>query len=74
MSEIVTVRLSKELKKKIRELKIDISEFVRKSLEEEVKRREREALLSSLAEARKTLSKISDEEIVQAIRSSRESR
>ncbi|MEM2941704.1 MAG: type II toxin-antitoxin system CcdA family antitoxin [Thermoproteota archaeon] len=74
MSEVVTVRLSKELKKKIKELKIDVSEFVRKSLEEEVKRREREALLSSLAEVKRTLSKISDDEIVQVIRSSRESR
>ncbi|MEM2088596.1 MAG: type II toxin-antitoxin system CcdA family antitoxin [Thermoproteota archaeon] len=74
MSEVVTVRLSKELKKKIKELKIDVSEFVRRSLEEEVKRKEREALLNSLAEVRKTLSKISDEDIVQAIRSSRESR
>ncbi|MBO3755136.1 MAG: DUF4145 domain-containing protein [Candidatus Brockarchaeota archaeon] len=74
MSEVITVRLSKELKKKIKELKIDVSKFVRMSLEEEVERREREKLLSSLSEARKTLSKLSDEEIVRAIRSSRESR
>jgi post-segregation antitoxin (ccd killing protein) len=74
MSEVVTVRISKELKKKIRDLEINVSEFVRRSLEEEVKRREREALLSSLAEVRKTLSKLSDDEIIRAIRSSRESR
>lgn len=70
---VVTIGISKELKKKIKEMKIDVSEFVRRSLEE-VRRKEREVLLNSLAEVRKTLSKISDEDIVQAIRSWRESR
>lgn len=74
MSEIVTIRLSRELKRKIKELNINVSEIVRKALEEEVEKREREALLKSLAEARRVLSKLSDEEIVQAVRGSREER
>ncbi|MEM4230253.1 MAG: type II toxin-antitoxin system CcdA family antitoxin, partial [Thermoproteota archaeon] len=61
MSEIVTIRLSRELKRKIKELNINVSEIVRKALEEEVEKREREALLKSLAEARRVLSKLSDE-------------
>jgi len=74
MSEIVTIRLSRELKRKIKEFNINVSELVRRALEEEVKKKEREALLKSLAEARRVLSKFSDEEIVQAVRSSREER
>ncbi|MDW8033980.1 MAG: type II toxin-antitoxin system CcdA family antitoxin [Nitrososphaerota archaeon] len=74
MSEIVTVRVNKELKRKIKEFNINVSEVVRKALEEEVEKREKEALLKSLAEAKRVLSKLSDEDIIQAIRSSREER
>jgi len=74
MSEIMTVRLSKELKQKIKKFNINVSEFVRNALREEVEKREREALLSSLVEARQVLSKLNDEQIVEAIRSSREGR
>ncbi|MEM0460370.1 MAG: type II toxin-antitoxin system CcdA family antitoxin [Thermofilaceae archaeon] len=74
MTEIITVRLSRELKRKVKELNINMSEVVRRALEEEVERRERELLVKSLAEARKALSKLSDEEIIQAVRASREER
>ncbi|MEM0093348.1 MAG: type II toxin-antitoxin system CcdA family antitoxin [Thermofilum sp.] len=74
MTEIITVRLSRELKRKVKELNINVSEVVRRALEEEVERRERELLVKSLAEARRTLSKLSDEEIIQAVRASREER
>jgi len=68
------VRLSRELKRKVKELNINVSEVVRRALEEEVERRERELLVKSLAEARRALSKLSDEEIIQAVRASREER
>ncbi|MEM4455002.1 MAG: type II toxin-antitoxin system CcdA family antitoxin [Thermofilaceae archaeon] len=74
MREIITVRLSRELKRKVKELNINVSEVVRRALEEEVERRERELLVKSLAEARRALSKLSDEEIIQAVRASREER
>jgi len=74
MSAVITVRLSKELRDRVRELGINVSEFVRQALREEVERRERMALLNSLAEAREVLSKVDDEQIVETIRSSRESR
>lgn len=74
MTEIITVRLSKELKRRVKELNINVSEVVRRALEEEVEKRERELLVKSLAEARRTLSKLSDEEIIQAVRTSREGR
>ncbi len=38
MSEIVTVRVKRSLKQKIRKYKIDVSKTVRTALEEEVKK------------------------------------
>ncbi|MEM4562547.1 MAG: hypothetical protein QXI55_01300 [Thermofilum sp.] len=74
MTGIITVRLSRELRRKVKELNINVNEVVRKAFEEEIERREREPLVKSLAEARRALSKLSDEEIIQAVRASREER
>jgi antitoxin CcdA len=74
MTEVVTVRVKKTLKEKARKYKIDISKTVRAALEDEIKKREEEELRQALSEIKTILQKIPDEEIVKAIRESRDQR
>ena len=74
MTEVVTVRVKKTLKEKARKYKIDVSKTVRAALEDEVKKREEEELRQALIEIKTILQKIPDEEIVKAIRESRDQR
>ena len=74
MTEVVTVRVKKSLKEKARKYKIDISKTVRVALEDEIRKREEEELRQALCEIKTILQKIPDEEIVKAIRESRDQR
>jgi post-segregation antitoxin (ccd killing protein) len=74
MTEIVTVRVEKNLKEKTRKYKINISKTVRTALEAEIKKREQEELSQALSDIKTILQKIPDEEIVKAIRESRDQR
>jgi len=74
MTAIVIVRVDEELKKKAKAYNVNISEVVRSALREEVQKREREKLIAYLEQAKRALSKIPDEEIVKAIRETRDSR
>jgi len=74
MTEIVTVRVKKSLKEKARKYKIDVSKTVRAALENEIKKREEEELTQALGDVKTILQKIPDEEIVKAIRESRDQR
>ncbi len=74
MSEVVTVRLGRTLKQRIRKYGISVSKTVREALEEEVKRREMEELAKAIGEMKNLLGKIPDNEIVKAIRESRDQR
>jgi post-segregation antitoxin (ccd killing protein) len=74
MAESIVVRVDEELKKKVKAYNVNISEVVRSALREEVRRRERSELVSSLAGAKKALSKVPDREIVKSVRETRESR
>jgi antitoxin CcdA len=74
MTETVVVRVDEDLKRKIKAYNVNISEVVRSALREEVKRRERSELISALELAKKALAKVPDDEIVRAIRETRESR
>jgi hypothetical protein len=60
--------------KKIKKYKIPISSVIRKALEDEVRRREEEEVREKLAEAQIILKKIPPEELVEAVRVSREER
>ena len=73
-TEIVTVRVNKNLKEKTRKYKINVSKTVRKALEAEIKKREQEELSQALSDIKTILQKIPDEEIVKAIRESRDQR
>ena len=74
MTGTVVVRVDEELKKKAKAYNVNISEVVRSALREEVQRRERKELISALGRAKKALSKVPDDEIVRAIRETRDSR
>jgi hypothetical protein len=68
------VRIRKELKKKARELGIDIREVLERALEEAIRRREEEELVKALEELKNLFSRISEKEWVDAVRSSRHER
>ena len=74
MSDVITVRVKKTLKEKIRKHRINVSKTVREALEDEVKRRENEELVQAVAQMKTVLEKIPDDEIVKAIRESRDQR
>ncbi|MGD6807733.1 MAG: type II toxin-antitoxin system CcdA family antitoxin [Candidatus Bathyarchaeia archaeon] len=74
MTEIVTVRVKKSLKEKTRKYNINVSKTVRAALEAEIKKHEQEELSQALNDIKTILQKIPDEEIVKAIRESRDQR
>lgn len=74
MTEIVTVRVKKSLKEKARKYNVNISKTVRAALEDEIRKREEEELAQALSDIKTILQKIPDEEIVKAIRESRDQR
>jgi post-segregation antitoxin (ccd killing protein) len=74
MSEIVTVRVGKELKNKIKKHRINASKVARAALEEEIKKHEAEELAAAIGEMKALLSKVPDVEITKAIRESRDQR
>ena len=74
MSEILTVRVDKALKRKIKKYNLNVSKITRQAIEEEIKKRERQELTSAIMEMKTLLEKIPDQEIVKAIRDSRDQR
>ena len=74
MSEVVTIRVDKVLKEKIKKYKISISKITREALEEEIEKHERQELANAINEMKTLLNKIPDDEIVRAIRESRDQR
>jgi len=74
MSEVLTIRVDKALKGKIRKYKLSVSKITRQALEEEIKKRERQELVDTIVEMKTLLQKIPDEEIIKAIRESRDQR
>jgi post-segregation antitoxin (ccd killing protein) len=71
---VISVRIRKELKRKARELGINVREVVEKALEEAIRRREEEELVKTLEELRSLFSRISEKEWVDAVRKSRDER
>ena len=70
----VTAKIPAELKKKLTKLGVNVSELTREALQREVERLERERLRNLAEEASKILRKVPVEEIVEAVRASRENR
>lgn len=74
MTEIITVRVQKSLKAKLKKHKVNVSKAVREALEDEVKKREDVELMDAICRMKAVLQKIPDDEIVRAIRESRDER
>jgi ferredoxin-fold anticodon binding domain-containing protein len=72
MSEIITVRVEKDLKDKIRQHNINISETVRTALEDEIRKIENAELTSAITEMKLVLEKIPDAEIITTIHNTRD--
>jgi hypothetical protein len=68
MSEVLTLRVDKALKGKIRKYKISFSKIARQAIEEEIGKRERQELTDAIIEMKTLLEKIPDEEIIKAVR------
>jgi len=70
----VSAKVRRELWEKLRSYGVNISEVIKRSLEEEIKRREEKEARRLLGEASKHLRKLSEEEIAESVRESREKR
>jgi antitoxin CcdA len=70
----VSTKIPKQLKEKMRRLKIKPSKILRKALEDEVRKKELEELKKEIANLKPTLEKISTEDAVKSIREDRENR
>ena len=74
MSSVITVRVDRETKRKIKKHGINVSETVRRALQKEISKREEENLQRALDEAGHILRKVPEKDIVRAIRESRDER
>jgi len=70
----VCAKVPADLKKKLAESGINISEIIRKAMQSEAERLEKERLKKLLKEASVILQKIPPEEFIESIRASRDSR
>jgi antitoxin CcdA len=70
----VSARIRRELYEKLKRYGIVVSDVIRRALEEEVRRREEEEVAKMLDKAQEILAGIPSEELVEAIRTSREER
>jgi antitoxin CcdA len=70
----LTLRVDKALKGKIKKYKISASKIARHAIEEEIRKRETQELTDAVAEMKTLPEKIPDEEIIKAVRESRDQR
>ncbi|OYT30837.1 MAG: hypothetical protein B6U94_05155 [Thermofilum sp. ex4484_79] len=68
----VSAKIKKRIYEKLKAYNIPISKVIREALEKEVEKREEEELKKLLGEAGNILEKIPEQELVNAIRSTRE--
>jgi post-segregation antitoxin (ccd killing protein) len=74
MSEIVTLRIDEETKRKVKRYGIHLSEVARAAILQEVERREREEALGALKRMRTLLEKVDTERVLNHIREDRQAR
>ena len=70
----ITVRIPNELKKELEDTGVKISEVTRKALENEVRRIQEEKAREAAEKLSQLLREIPDEEIIKAIRETRDQR
>jgi len=74
MSDVLSVRVNKELKKKAKELRINIREVVEKALENAIREKEKEEIKGIAMKIKELMKDVSEEDWVRAIRESRDER
>ncbi|MDT7892603.1 MAG: type II toxin-antitoxin system CcdA family antitoxin [Thermoproteota archaeon] len=74
MSDVLSVRVNKELKKKAKELGINIREVVEKALENAIKEKEKEEIKGIAMKIKELMKDVSEEDWVRAVRESRDER
>lgn len=72
MSEVITVRVRKGVKEKVKKYGIRASRVMRDALLEEIRRREQKEFILALESSRATLSKLDIEGVVKSIREDRD--
>lgn len=70
----VSAKIPRELKKKLNDLGVNVSGLMRETLESEVKRREMERIRKLAKEAGTILREIPEDELIESVRASRDSR
>lgn len=73
-TEVITVRVPKFLKEELRKRGIELSDVVRKALEEELRKRERKELEGAAVRLGELFSRMTEADIIRAIRQQREQR
>ena len=74
MSDVLSVRVNKELKKKAKELRINIREVVEKALENAIREKEKEEIKGIAMKIKELMKDVSEEDWVRTIRESRDER
>lgn len=74
MTEMVTLRIDEETKRKVKRYGIQVSQVARAAILQEIERREREEALQALRRMKKILGKVDTKRVVQHIREDRTAR
>jgi Post-segregation antitoxin CcdA. len=74
MSDVLSVRVNKELKKKAKELRINIREVVEKALENAIREKEKEEIKGIAMKIKELMKDVSEEDWVRTIKESRDER
>jgi poly(3-hydroxyalkanoate) synthetase len=70
--DVITVKVPKELKKSMKQIKINWSQYIRECVQEKVDEQKRRAASAKLDEIRKRSKPVTEEEILAWIREGRE--
>jgi len=71
MTEMMTLRIDEETKRKIKRYGIQVSQVARAAILQEIERKEREEALEALRRMREILKKVDTKRVVQHIREDR---
>jgi post-segregation antitoxin (ccd killing protein) len=74
MTEVVTLRIDEETKRKVKRYGLHVTEIARTAILQEIERKEREEALVALKRMKALLGKVEIERVVQYIREDREAR
>jgi post-segregation antitoxin (ccd killing protein) len=74
MTEMVTLRIDEETKRKVKRYRIHVSQVARAAILQEIERKEREEALQALRRMREILREVDTKRVVEHIREDRSAR